>query len=629
MRPQTPTIFESFNARALKPSQVAQTFVPSQHYDQLTKRSHAIIIGPRGSGKTTLLKMLQQPALESWEHPRAEHYRTCIDFTGVFIATDLSWGKQLEAMGDGKLDEATHRLLSVGAFTTHVLKALVTAMLSRVSGLAESKYTFRRVKLSDEQEVTFVRHVSAAWRLEPVIPSLFALKQALRSRMSSIMEIASVEATLGIDGRAQRLVDRLFLHSHFIEAASVAIGAFNDLIEDEDGKWALMFDELELAPDWIQDELVRSLRSTDPMFLYKLALSPHSRSARLLKAETDAVPAAGQDFEQIALWYVEKHDSLRFSNLLWYAMLEDRGLPPKEPHQVFGRSYFGSDGGKDVYGPESKVSQRFIDLYEHDVTFQRYLLDKQIDPRNFRQLPSATMDSVIRKMAPLVAIREYYRAPDKDRIRHISQRTRKSAVPYTGAESLFSVTEGNPRWFIAIIGHLLDNWQIETKKIHRGAQSKELRKAAYRFSAMLRTIPTPPSRILGSRRGVFDLLTLIGGFFFRLVVVEDFIPEPPLTFRVDAELDDDILSMLEEALNAGAIVYVPDDDSELVLSSVRDKRFRISYILAPLFLLPLRLGVEASLLRTLRSSSDLNDEIIGAIELPFDEGISDEGVSYE
>src|SRR3954470_15580022 len=99
-----PSIFESFNARALEPDQVARTFVPSQHYRTLTKRSHSIIIGPRGSGKTTLLKMLQQPALEAWNHPHADEYRSIIDFTGVFIATDVSWGRQVQSLGYGKLE---------------------------------------------------------------------------------------------------------------------------------------------------------------------------------------------------------------------------------------------------------------------------------------------------------------------------------------------------------------------------------------------------------------------------------------------------------------------------------------------------------------------------------------------
>src|SRR5580658_5887809 len=68
----SPSIFESFNARSLDPTQVAETFVPSLMFRKLAKRRHTIIVGPRGSGKTTLLKMLQQSALEAWTHPEAE-----------------------------------------------------------------------------------------------------------------------------------------------------------------------------------------------------------------------------------------------------------------------------------------------------------------------------------------------------------------------------------------------------------------------------------------------------------------------------------------------------------------------------------------------------------------------------
>lgn len=46
-----PTIYDAFNARALQPHQVAQTFVPSSHYGQLIRQAHTLIVGPRGSGK--------------------------------------------------------------------------------------------------------------------------------------------------------------------------------------------------------------------------------------------------------------------------------------------------------------------------------------------------------------------------------------------------------------------------------------------------------------------------------------------------------------------------------------------------------------------------------------------------
>src|ERR1700722_5718334 len=99
MTAQLPTIFESFNARALTPDQVAATFVPSRQFQDLCKRCHTIVLGPRGSGKTTLLKMLEPAALEAWRHPFADEIASRIDFTGIFVATDISWSQQLSALG--------------------------------------------------------------------------------------------------------------------------------------------------------------------------------------------------------------------------------------------------------------------------------------------------------------------------------------------------------------------------------------------------------------------------------------------------------------------------------------------------------------------------------------------------
>lgn len=63
----TTSLFEAFNARDLKPEDVAGTFVPSKKYSDLSAPTHALLIGPRGSGKTTLLKMLSLEALRLWE----------------------------------------------------------------------------------------------------------------------------------------------------------------------------------------------------------------------------------------------------------------------------------------------------------------------------------------------------------------------------------------------------------------------------------------------------------------------------------------------------------------------------------------------------------------------------------
>ena len=127
------TIFESFNARSLPPEQVAITFVPSEHYDKLVRHRHSVVVGPRGSGKTTLLKMLQQHALESWRHGRAQEFRERIDYTGIFIPTDITWSIQLSALGAGRLDSASVFALGYAAFTSQVQRAVVRSLSNRTN----------------------------------------------------------------------------------------------------------------------------------------------------------------------------------------------------------------------------------------------------------------------------------------------------------------------------------------------------------------------------------------------------------------------------------------------------------------------------------------------------------------
>lgn len=260
---QAPSIFETFNARALEPNQVARTFVPSDAYERLAKRRNTIMVGPRGSGKTTLLKMLQQPALESWEHDQADQYCGRIDFTGVFISTDVSWSEQLEALGEDEIDAKTHKLLSIAAFTTHTLHSLVEAMLNRVENYNKpARRVFRRVDLSMEGEAELARSLRKAWYLSATIPTLLSVKHALTARLSEIKELASLEAVAGARDRSSRLAAIPFIHLNFVQAAALAVEQFNDLSGEGGGKWALMFDELELAPSWVRTYLLRSLRSS-------------------------------------------------------------------------------------------------------------------------------------------------------------------------------------------------------------------------------------------------------------------------------------------------------------------------------------------------------------------------------
>jgi hypothetical protein len=112
-------------------------------------------------------------------------------------------------------------------------------------------------------------------------------------------------------------------------------------------------------------------------------------------------------------------------------------------------------------------------------------------------------------------------------------------------------------------------------------------------------------------RGVLSIIDQIGNYFYDAVVIQTFNSDPPGTFVVDSRVDDRLLESLGKALNAGAIVYVPDDDSHLVMSSLRGKRFRLSYLLAPNYGIPIRLGPPVSLKTILGRSTNRDLHLFG------------------
>ena len=170
------SVYESFNARNLSPTQVAKTFIPPHQFRDLVSRQHSLVVGPRGSGKTTLLKMLQLPALAVWEHPDADAIRRDIDFTGAFVATDVSWGEQLSHFDGAILSTVTKHILGRAAFTTHVMISLLESFRDCTSELVRSVESLQHqsVSLSREQEKEIVDQLVRSWKISDAVFSLVA-----------------------------------------------------------------------------------------------------------------------------------------------------------------------------------------------------------------------------------------------------------------------------------------------------------------------------------------------------------------------------------------------------------------------------------------------------------------------
>lgn len=592
-----PSVFESFNARNLTPRQVADTFIPPEHFDDLCSRTHTLIIGPRGSGKTTLLKMLQLPALRAWQHDEAERYIEKIDFTGVFIPADIGWGAQVESLGGQELPKFARNKVSLCAFTTHVLISLVEAMRDCMFSAQnqQSELSRFRVELSRDDESKLVALIAKSWLLQPHIPSFVGLKFALRDRLSLLSQFAERHAFSSARETRLAVRDEKYLHIGFLESAAVGIEAFNEAVEQPDRKWGLLFDELEIAPERIRHKLLRSLRSVDERFLFKLSLSPYTEDFKILSRSHG--PMSSDDYFPIELWYAHKEDAHTFSSALLGSMLQEYGCETQSAETIFGTSEF--DVGRhdqiaegSAYKPGSHQYQKFRLLAEKDKSFERYLKRYNINLKRMHLLKAQDRASFIRKITSMVAVRNAFRGEMSGRKGELKAlvRSRKNPGLYAGANSLFAIAEGNPRWFIGMIGPFVREYAGSKRTVSKSMQARGIAVASNRFRALLGTIPFDSPQAVHRHASVLGLLDAIGEYFFKRIVVDDFEPEPPISFVVDRKTPSYIIDALGRALNAGAIVYIPDKPGEPVLGSLADKRFRLSYMLASYYKLPLTIG---------------------------------------
>lgn len=585
---------ESFNARDLPPEEVARTFVPPPKFSDVLAGTSSLIVGPRGSGKTTLLKMLQIEALESWEHSDAEFLLKEVNYPTVFVATDRRWSNQLSSLGRYGLDDDNASLLAMAAYTTQVLRALVNTMIARTRSVSGDEVrTICRTEMTQTAEAELVRFLAETWQLTPRLASLVSLRQALTSRLVRIRNIAILSSSLR-SGEEQFCNEEVSMLSlPFLDAVVMGIEVFNDTVGQPHQRWALAFDELEIAPPNVYSELVDAVRACDDRVLLKLALSPAKQSGPNL--ETAFAPAPGNDFSLVRLWHPDRVDGESFCYALWNSMVGAKGFAGLKPEVALGVSYFEPEPGPngDDYEPGSKWANLFKKMRDHDSSFDSYLTRKRIDPDAMHVLRDQVRAADVRKIAPLLPLRMHYRPKDGERIRVQRVRSRKSGKLYCGAKMLFALTEANPRWFKNLFGTMVGS--VSNNKVALNIQRRAVDETSRRFAALLKTAPAPVFQFRGSPQGVLGVIRRISKFISDEHIVQPFKAEPAATFTVPSNAANELLEILEEAVNWGGIVYVPDSDDQIILSSLKGKRFRISYLLAPIYGLPVRLGKPASL----------------------------------
>ncbi len=599
---------KAFNARNLRPTEVAKTFVPNAAFERIQSTNHSILIGPRGSGKTTLFKMLTLEGLQAWNEPLAREVERKLPFVAIYIPADVHWDNQL-GFSDARLDQLPdyRQRLAIAAVTTNVLASCCKAVRS---------YIQKRTESSPEIENRVAESMISEWKLPATIPSIDAIEYAISSRYSEIKSISTkIAQKYNSESDFPQLPD--YFHLDYLFAMTPVLVALDQILKNsEPTKWALCFDELELTPMWLQERLLTELRSTDQRFVFKLSASP------VLRASTKSGAMVGQDYESIRLWAGAGAEMGKFAEKLTRRILYNRLGEEIDPYLLFGRSSNAREAvsGKDDYGKNSAVWKAFRALAKYDSSFRSLLIKNDIDPADPCTDDITKRDSILRKAKPIVLHRlEFTKASTDGKL---VPRGRKQVTLYSGADAIFDISEGNPRWLIGILNGLL----AKVKKDENGhfiplskvTQANILYAVSKKFRSLLSSVPEAYCNYNEKQMHLVNLIDEIGIYFFTKIALDTFTIDPSGSFIVDNKVPDNIVKILETGLYQGAFIHV-SSESNVGLSSIKNMRIKLAYLLSPVTKLPLRNYEAVNLSSILNHKPRRQNERQGTLNLPLDQ----------
>lgn len=518
------------------------------------------MVGPRGSGKTTLLKMLHGTSLMSWGGREADAVRASVDYSTIFLPADELWARQSDDQNSGL------------AFTVQILYAFVEAVVYRTSPVDVYGYpTHMPVNISHDGEVDFCRQCIAAWSLENANPSLQGLLAALDLLLLNIS--------------SQRISEEHPLaKADPMDLLSFSIRAFNRICGQQAHQWALLLDEMELAPPDIHRSVVSYVRGGTANLIVKITISPFDRFMH------GAIPV--HDFQLIHLSGQSYREIKALTSGLWAESLRSREL--KHTPLEDALPTYPSRGR-----PDHRSDQRGFLAYviARDHTFASWLKSRNINIDELDKLSYNEKSATVRKVMPLLVFRDAllgYRDG-----RPFRRSRKKSYEPFTGPVPIARALEGNPRWIKVAFSHMLNYYDKSTNTVSPGFQIDAIVQLANRFESLLRVLPRRESA--ANEVSVVWLVNMIADYM-NLANLGPFKADPVNCFVVDAAVSEPVIDALSLGLYAGAFVQVRNRRSDAILSDIRGERFRLAYLLGVRDHreYPLRLGKDVALSEILK-----------------------------
>lgn len=597
-------LYHSFNARNLSPDEIANSFIENPQFNDLKQVNHSLLLGPRGCGKTTLLKMLMPQTINIWNKiPNNENI--ILPFYGVYIPTDNQWKKQLVQLGNSfPILPEFAKIVSKVVVNANVIKSIVNTF-------------FQLLEIEDREDEEFFKNkrnlcidLIKIFQLDkPLSPDLFAIELSIKERLSYInVLINKTKITNVIDFK--ELPE--YFYADFYDLTSSAFLAFKKNFQGDKSfaashfRWALCFDELELAPEWLQEDLISQLRSrSDQSILYKLTSTPIIKIEKSIIDRDVALESSdSNDYNVIRAWTYDIKGFVKwneFANKLAETKIKNYHGINIKPEKIFGiydiekilRNMKLSPQKELVADNNDSWDSNFKKgtlmwhltkyLAQNDKTFRFFLEKRNISFQNPVPSEEKQMGPVFRKMKPIVIYRSQLL-----RNNNINATGRKSIPFYFGTNNIFEICDGNPRFLTSLLDELLKiNSREIVEEISPEKQSAIIYKISQRHLQIISSHPDASIELYGKVQNLGKLIVQIGEYFSSFLYNKDFTIEPAGSFIVDDGVNEKIINLINLGLRLGVFVYI-DPKEALSENGIIDKRFRLSYLLYPNFKLPIR-----------------------------------------
>lgn len=582
--------FGNDNAKYLNPADVARTFVPIAAFWKLFSDKNHVVLGTRGSGKTAIAKMISHDHLRLLDHPKAREFVSEKRFIGVYAPARLNWVSGIKSQLLGT--EGAEREY----FILRINFVLAQSLLSTLSSCVN---TYVEDKLRASREFQLVKEILEIWcpDVGPKRP-IYTLKDLAKTIARTDFHLQRVTTKNRYGSSQEQLpeFDASLTSSFGTELAQPIVAlwtAIQDAFEfDDSTKIIVAIDEMEFLTHYQHQIMNGLLRAYEGAFIFKFITAPYCHYT--LATETNAPLIEDHDFS-----YVQMDNDREIDlDALPYE------LDPADRRFAFHIALFtkraeaagiSADvnllrtllGPSDVLDPIQVTNKNLLDqirrfsrhvndptqdrLQKHAVDFSRATSrDGQTQVRR------RTSDELIRKLKPMVRIREIVR----ERV------GAKKGSAYSGMNMVLACTDGNPRILIRTFKALFPDLHKVTadsqsvKSIAPERQNDVLEALSGRFLDSIWAVPEVGPNL--SR-----LVNSLGMEFYRRLHSQPIGTDVAASIEID-EADSDVWPLVRQAV-AWGFMYPHFKDEKRPALPATEGQFRLSYTLAPHFsLLPRR-----------------------------------------